>query len=50
MNGLNGLAADHKNRDRLSLSDVLTEIPWPNDWCFETLLDRIATRQEERQK
>lgn len=42
--------ATNRDQDRMSVSEVLTEIPWPHDWCFETLLNRIATRQEERQQ
>ncbi len=32
----------------MSLSEVLVEIPWPTDWCFEALLDRIEKRQEDK--
>ena len=37
----------NENLDRISVFEVLTEIPWRSDWCFEALLDRIEKRREE---
>ena len=42
--------AGNENLDRMSMSEVLMEIPWPSDWCLEALLDRIVKRQEERSR
>jgi hypothetical protein len=42
--------SDHlhaEDRDRLSLADLLEEIPWPDVWCSEAFVDRMAQRQEK---
>lgn len=33
---------DRDDRDRMSLADLVGEIPWPETWCAESLIDRIA--------
>lgn len=36
-----------RNRDRLSLVDLLEEIPWPDAWCTEAFMDRLSRDRQE---
>lgn len=38
---------NQESRDRLSLVDFIGEIPWPDTWCSESLMDRIARSQKQ---
>lgn len=44
MNTHDNLHAEH-DRDRLSLADLLGEIPWPDVWCSEAFIDRVSERR-----
>ncbi|WP_204114733.1 hypothetical protein [Shimia biformata] len=50
MTASDGINRTDRDRDGLRLSDMLTDIPLSSDWCLEMLLNRIANRQEERQR
>jgi hypothetical protein len=41
---------DHntRDRDRLGIADVIGEIPWPDTWCSEAFMDRIARSERNR--
>ena len=41
---------DHntRERDRLSIADVICEIPLPDTWCSEAFMDRIARSERKR--
>ena len=41
---------DREDRDRMSLADLVGEIPWPDTWCSEGFIDRIAQPQHPQRR
>lgn len=41
---------DREDRDRMSLADLVGEIPWPDTWCSERFIDRIAQTQHPQRR
>ncbi len=41
---------DREDRDWMSLADLVEEIPWPDIWCSEGFIDRIAQTQHPQRR
>jgi hypothetical protein len=41
---------DRDDRDKMSLADLVGEVPWPETWCAESLIDRIAQTQNPQRR
>lgn len=48
MNDKDNKPPSHSNSDRLRLADILTDLPWPGEFCLEALLNKIENRPEDR--
>ncbi len=41
---------DREDRDWVNLADLVGEIPWPDTWCSESFIDRIARPQKPQRR
>ncbi len=50
MRSVKNVSRDREDRDRMSLADLVGEIPWPDTWCSEGIIDRIAQIQNPQRR